>query len=67
MSVSRSPALLANQILVGVYGHLKGDAQPTTKGRIAEIGFVLFDQSTAKPDLKGQDICLDQLYLANGY
>jgi hypothetical protein len=41
-----------HQILVGIYGHLKGDTQPT-KGRVAEIGFLLFDKTTAKLDMKG--------------
>jgi hypothetical protein len=41
-----------HQILVGVYGHLKGDTQPT-KGRVAEISFVLFDQTKAEVSLKG--------------
>ena len=56
----RSSALLDHQILVGVFGHLKADTQPT-KGRVAEISFLLFDKTTATLDIKGRDICLDRL------
>ena len=65
-SVSRSSELLDNQLLVGVFGQLKGGGHPTT-GRVASINFVLFNKADATLLTQGRDIRLDQLELTNSY